>query len=68
MMSLSCQCDSQLIVTTPPKTLHSESKYCATNISDYALDMTNTDKRKRFYSYLDKFIAAVPTANVVTIV
>lgn len=50
------------------QTSHSEYKRCATNISDYALDMTNTDKKKRFYSYLDKFIAAVPTSNVVIMV
>lgn len=31
-----------------PQTLYFESKHCATNISDCALDMTNTDKRKRF--------------------
>lgn len=48
-----------------PQTIQFESKHCATNISDYVLDMTNADKRKVFYSYLDKFIVAVPTVNVI---
>lgn len=50
-----------------PQTIHFDSKHCATNISDYVLDMTNADKGKVFYSYLDKFIAAVPTVNVIRV-
>ena len=68
VMGLHCHCDSQSLVTKSPKTSHSESKDIAANISDYALDMTNTDKRKKFYGYLDKIIQAVPTCNVVIIV
>lgn len=67
-MGLHCPCDSQSLVTKSPKTSHSESKDYAANISDYALDMTNTDKRKKFYSYLDKIIQAAPISNMVIIV
>ena len=67
VMGLHFHCDSQSLVTKSPKTSPFESKHYATNISDYALDMTNTDKRKRFYRYLDKTIQAVPTSNVVII-
>lgn len=28
--------------------------------------MTNADKRKIFYSYLDTFVAAAPAANAIT--
>lgn len=49
------------------QTIQFEPKHCATNISDYVLDMINADKRKVCSSYLDKFIAAVPTVNVIRV-
>lgn len=69
VIGLGCQCDSQLHVMKKKKkpNSHSESKHCVTNIRNCGPDMTNADKRERFSSYLDTFIAAQPISSVAII-